>query len=83
MCFLAVCVRRFSVFNFIFIAVIVMYAYACVGVSLMHGHLGARHLYDGDPGETYIDDASVSEALLSVTARVIIMARVKGRVPRH
>jgi len=32
----------------------------------MHGHLEARHLYDGDPGETWEDDASVRQSVSTV-----------------
>ena len=54
---------RFSIINFVFISIMVIFMYACVGISLMHGHLPARYTYDADPGENYLDDASVSYSL--------------------
>ena len=53
---------RFAILNFVMITIVVIYTYACVGVSLMHGHLSAYHTYDADPGETYFDDASVGQS---------------------
>ena len=57
---------RSTMVNFIFIAIVVMYIYACIGVSLLHGHLEPRHLYDGDPGENWIDDASVGQSIVNM-----------------
>jgi len=57
---------RFPLLNFIFIFLLVIYTYACVGVSLMHGLLPARTLYDGDPGETWVDDASVGQSIVNM-----------------
>ena len=53
---------RFAILNFVMITIVVIYTYACVGVSLMHGHLSAYHTYDADPGETYFDDASAGQS---------------------
>ena len=59
--------------NFIFIAIVVIYIYACIGVSLLHGHLEPKHLYDGDPGEreedffSATDDGETFEIFTSLT----------------